>query len=163
MHYSPRALLRILLGEPMERVSEALLSCTPVTLDGRILLHIPNPPPRVAVSVLDGVVEAYSDRPGAVIGREGWRLENAARVLRALGLAERPRFTVKPGEGREPQPVVSAIAVAMLAERGELPELPAPSWVSRRSLHQIPLDLARLLAGRETLRPGGPDGSSWRS
>jgi hypothetical protein len=119
-----------------------------------------NPPPRVAVSVLDGVVEAYSDRPGAVIGREGWRLENAARVLRALGLAERPRFTVKPGEGREAQPVASAIVVAMLAERGELP---APSWVSRRNLHQIPLDLARLLAGRESLRPGGADGSSWRS
>jgi hypothetical protein len=32
----------------------------------------------------------------------------------------------------------------MLAERGELPELPAPGWVDRKRLYALPLDLRRL-------------------
>jgi hypothetical protein len=147
MDYRPMEMLRLLLGEPLERVSEALLACTPVTLGGRVLFHLPNPPPRTEARSIDGVVEVYTDRPGAVVGREGWRMANAARVLRALGLAERPRLVVLPGEGREPCPIVSAIAVAMLAERGGLPELPAPCWVDRKRLYALPLDLRRLLAG----------------
>jgi hypothetical protein len=147
MDYRPMEMLRLLLGEPLERVSEALLACTPVMVGGRVLFHLPNPPPRTEARSIDGLVEVYTDRPGAVVGREGWRIANAARVLRALGLAERPRLVVLPGEGREPRPIVSAIAVAMLAERGGLPELPAPGWVDRKRLYALPLDLRRLLAG----------------
>lgn len=166
MEASPRDLLRLLLGElgePVERVSEALLACTPAAVGGRVLFHIPNPPPRVEARRADGVIEVYSERPGAVVGRGGWRLVNAARVLRALDLVERPWFVVSAGDGREPRPVVSAIAVAVLASRGRLPELPLPSWVEARRLHAIPLDLGTLLSGRERILPGDPDGRPWRS
>ncbi len=162
---SPRDLLKALMdGDPLERVAEALLSCTPVTVGGRAMLHIPMPPPRVEARRLDGVIEVSSDRPAAVVGRGGWRLANVSKTLRALELLEEPRFTVIHGVGREPRPLLSALAVALLAGCGRLPVLPAPPWVGRRRLVPIPRDPRRLLSeGHEELFGIVRGGYPWRS